>query len=261
LKKIPDRDKVKNKFQNHEEGTRMKKLLVSLLLIIAFPLCLMAEDFLAQADALYNKKDLDGFKQSIELYLKAFQANPKSYEIAWKTSRAFRDYGDKAKTENIPGWKDICKTTGKSGMEYGLKAQALEPNGVEGWWYYGLSVGTYSDAVSILTALKEGLKNKTQKGFEMAYAKNKMLDDGGPILALGRFWMVLPWPMKDSKKSEQYLREYLKLFPNKAEAQVYLGELLMDDKKDEAKILLEKAAASSEKYWADQAKTFLAKIK
>lgn len=236
----------------------MKKVMVSFIILLAFPLSLMAEDFLADADALWAKKGLDNLKKASELYAKAVQANPSSYEACWKASRGFRDYGNGAKTSGAAGWKEICKSAGKAGMQYGEKAQALNPNGVEGWYYYGISVGTYADGVSIVTALKEGLKGKTQKGFETAYAKNKMYDDGGPILALGRFWMVLPWPMKDDKKSEQYLREYLKLFPNKPEAQVYIGELLIDmKKKDEAKTWLNKAAASSDKYWAGEAKKLL----
>lgn len=236
----------------------MKKVMVSFIILFAFPLSLMAENFLADADAAYSKKGLNNLKIATELYAKAVQADPNSYEAAWKASRAFRDYGNEAKREGVAGWKDLCKKYGKLGMQYGEQAQKIDPNKPEGYYYYGISVGTYADGVSIVTALKEGLKNKTQKGFETAYAKNKMYDDGGPILALGRFWMVLPWPMKDNDKSEKYLNEYLKLYPNKAEAQVYLGELLIDmKKKDEAKTWLNKAAASSDKYWAGEAKKLL----
>lgn len=236
----------------------MRKFLVSLIVLFALPLSLMAQDFTADADAAYAKGGLDNLKKSTELYAKAVQANPSNFEVAWKASRACRAYANLTKESNVAGWKDLCKKYGKLGMDYAEKAQKIDPNKAEGFYYYGLAVGSYADGVSIVTALKEGLKGKTQSGFENAYAKNKMYDDGGPILALGRFWMVLPWPMKDNKKAEQYIREYVKLFPNNAESQCYLGELLIDmKKKDEAKTWLNKAAASSNRYWAAEAKRLL----
>jgi hypothetical protein len=65
-----------------------------------------------------------------------------------------------------------------------------------------------SDGVSVFTALKEGLKDKTQTSFEKTYAIDKMYKEGGPMISLGRFWAVLPWPMRDREKSLQYYREY-----------------------------------------------------
>ncbi len=62
--------------------------------------------------------------------------------------------------------------------------------------------------MSIFTALKEGLKDKTQTSFETAYGIDKNFNKGGPILSLGRFWAVLPWPLKDKKKSLEYYREF-----------------------------------------------------
>jgi len=113
----------------------------------------------------------------------------------------------------------------------------------------------------VLTALKEGLKDKTQSSFEKAYKADKMYHDGGPIKALGRFWFVLPWPLQDKKLSLQYLREYQKLFPNDAEGQVYLAEALMKaGEKDEAKAVLQKASVSGDRYYADQAKRMLGEM-
>ena len=86
-------------------------------------------------------------------------------------------------------------------MGFAEKAITLAPDKVEGYYYYGLSVGIYSDGVSILTALSEGLKNKTQQSFETAYKIDKTYNRGGPMLSLGRFWTVLPWPMNDEDKA------------------------------------------------------------
>ena len=240
---------------------RVFKIALYLCVFSVLPIALLAEDFIAQADALYNKgkTNIESYKQAADLYVKALEANPGSYEAAWKAARSYRYFADESKKKNVSNWKAICKEYGKLGMKYGEKAIALNVNGVEGNAWYGFSVASYSDSVSVLTALKEGLKNKTQSSFENAYKIDKMYWDGGPIKALGRFWFVLPWPLQDKKLSLQYLREFQKTFPNDPEGQVYLAETLMKTGgNEEAKTLLQKTETSSDKYYADWAKRLLA---
>jgi len=237
-----------------------------LSMVILLPNCLPAADDLAQADKLFDQGGLENYRQAIELYQKALAENPDSYEANWKCARAHREYGDAAKTQKKEGWKDICAKSGKEGMKYAQKAIELEPEKPDGYYYYGLNVGIYSDGVSIFTALTEGLKDKTQKSFEKTYDIDKMYKEGGPMIALGRFWQVLPWPMYDRKKALQYYREYqtTKYFADNIEVHVYLGELLIqiggDKNKAEAKGYLEKAAKSDDPYFRDWANELLKKI-
>ena len=239
---------------------------LAFFLLFLLPKGLMAADYLAEADKLFDQGGLDNFKQAVELYQKALAENPGSYEANWKCARAHREYGNAAKTQKMEGWKDICAKYGREGMKYAQQAIALEPEKPDGYYYYGLNVGIYSDGVSIFTALSEGLKDKTQKSFEKTYAIDKMYKEGGPMIALGRFWQVLPWPMYDRKKSLQYYREYqtTKYFADNIEMHVYLGELLIqmggDKNKAEAKGYLEKAAKSDDPYFRDQAKELLKKL-
>ena len=248
----------------------MKRILTCglfILLIMLFPVSLMAADYVTEADSAYTRGGLDGYKQAIELYEKALAENPGSYEANWKCARAYREYGDEAKAQKIEGWKDICAKYGKNGMQYAQKAIELGPDKPDGHYYYGLNVGIYNNGVGIFTALSEGLKDKTQTSFEKTYEINKMYKDAGPMLSLGRFWAVLPWPLHDRKKSLKYYREYqtTEYFADNLEAHVYLGELLIqiggDKNKAEAKGLLEKATKSDDPYFRDQAKELLAKLK
>lgn len=235
-------------------------LLAWLVCIVSASLAL-AEDFMAKGNELYEKgkTNYEAYKESGDAFAKALEANPGSYEAAWKAARSYREYAEQAKRKNVANWKAICKEYGKLGMKFGEKAIALNPNAIEGNFWYGCSVGNYSDGVSVLTALKEGLKDKTQSSFEKSYKINKMYVDGGPMKALGRFWFVLPWPLQDKKLALQYLREFQKSFPNDPEGQVYLAEVLLKTgEKDEAKALLQKASQSSDKYFADWAKRLLA---
>ena len=247
----------------------MKKAITGCLcfsLLILFPLYLNAADYIAEADKLFDQGGLENYKQAIDLYKKALADNPNDYEANWKCARALREYGDTAKTEKIDGWKEICAKYGKEGMNYAQKAAELKPERPDGYYYYGLSVGVYSDGVSIFKALSEGLKDKTQSSFEKTYEINKLYKEGGPMIALGRFWQVLPWPMRDRKKSLKYYREYqaTKYFEDNIEVHVYLGELLIqiggEDNKAEARGYLEKAASSDDAFYQERAKELLKKI-
>jgi len=247
----------------------MKRLLLGSLLslfVFIFPLGLMAENYLREADALYNQGGIENYKRSIELYLKALKANPNDFEANWKCARAHMDYAEEVKKENIQEWKDICAKYGKEGMKYAQKAIKQGPNKPDGYYYYGLNAGIYSDAVSILFALKEGLKSKTQSSFEKAYELNKMYDHAGPVLALARFWAIIPWPFGDNKKALKYYREYqaTRYFAEGDKGKIYLAELLLElgakENEAEAKALLEKAAQSDDKYLSGLANKILEEI-
>jgi len=228
------------------------------MLLFSFHFVSMAEDPLVEADALFEKGDIASILESIPLYIKAVEANPDSYEANWKCARAHREYADHALEGEHEGWKDICKEYGKKGMEYAEKAKELEPEKIEGHYYFGLSAGTYSDGVSILKALKEGLKGSTQEAFYKAYELDKMYDIGGPMLAIGRFWHKLPFPLRLKRRAERYLEEHHKYFPDDPEGLVYYAELLIDmGKKKKAKPLLEKAIMGDEPFYSKLAKEML----
>jgi hypothetical protein len=193
------------------------------LLGFIYPLDLTAQDYLSKADALYEQGGIENYKRSIDLCLKALEQSPTEYAANWKCARAYRQYGEEAKRQGVEGWKKICAKYGKEGMKYAQRAIKQESDKPDGHYYYGLNVGIYSDGASILTALAEGLKGKTQSSLEKAYELDKMYDEAGPMLALGRFWAVVPWPYKDKKKALRFYREFqtTRYFDEKAEGKVY----------------------------------------
>ncbi|MCU0597891.1 MAG: hypothetical protein MUE70_01375 [Desulfobacterales bacterium] len=240
--------------QAEDAGAKVKEVVVK-----------AKEDMLSKADALIDKGGVDNCKKGLDLCLEEVNKDPKSYRANWMAAKAFREYGNETKKAETPGWEAVCKEYGKKGMGYAEKAIELDPKKPEAHYWYGTSVGTYSDGVSILTALKEGLKDKTQTSFETAYKLDKLYEKGGPIIALGRFWQVLPWPLNDKDKSLEYFREFQKTkfykHPDTVEFNVYFGELLMENSntKDEAKALLEDVPKiSDDKYWNKKAKALLA---
>lgn len=188
---------------------------------------------------------------------------PQDYALNWQAAQAARKYGDYLVVHELTGWKDNARAAAKEGMKYGEIAFKLNPTGIEGWYWYGLCVGTYSDCVSIIKALAEGLKGKTQMGFENAYKFDKTYDNGGPILSLGRFWQVLPGIAgQDRKKAEQLFNEYISMYGDSAnpnsDAWYYRGQLYKDTSRAVlAKADLEKAASMGN----ENAKKLLAEMK
>ena len=237
------------------------------VIFLSFPLYAAAVDYLAEADKIFDQEGLENYKKSIDLYVKAVEQHADDYEAAWKCARAHREYADEAKKKGVEGWEEICAQYGKAGMQYAQKAIELKPQRPDGHYYYGLNVGIYADGVSILTALGEGLKGKTQQSFEKTYEINKMYKEGGPMLSLGRFWAVLPWPLRDRKKSLAYYREYqaTKYFSDNTEARLFLAELLIqiggDDNKTEAKSYLRKGLMSDDLYFKNWAERLQAELK
>ena len=222
------------------------------------------KDNLTLAAELMAKKGLENYKQALDLCMGAVKKNPNSFKANWMAAKACRKYGMDAQELGLADWKDICKKIGKKGMAYAEKAIELKQKRVEGHYWYGMNVGIYADSVSILTALKEGLKNKTQDGFEATYKYDKNYDNGGPIAALGRFWFVLPWPLNDDDLSMKYYREFQKTkhfgIPDTIIPTVNFGELLIDSRKTrkEGIALLEKVSKTSKnKYWKNEAKKLL----
>lgn len=223
-------------------------------------------DLIKDAEALFDRGELEDFKRVVEIYEQALKNDPDNFDFNWKCARACRHYGDLAQKTEAEGWKDICAQYGKKGMEYASKAIELEPDKANGYYYYGLCAGTYSDGVGLFTALKEGLKNKTQDNLEKAYEINKNFEHGGPIVAIGRFWQMVPWPYNDKDKAMEYYREFQKTEYFKTEtgvsARIYMAELLMDKRgkepKEEAQKLLAEAISITDKpYWKKQATQML----
>jgi hypothetical protein len=237
-----------------DAGTKVKEVVVQ-----------AKEDILSKADALIDKGGLDNCKKALDMCLEEVKKDPNSYRSNWMAAKACREFGNETKKAEGTGWEAVCKEYGKKGMGYAEKAIELDSKKPNAHYWYGACVGIYSDGVSILTALKEGLKDKTQTSFETAYQLDKLYEKGGPIIALGRFWQVLPWPLNDKDKSMEYYREFQKTkfykLSDTVEFNVYFAELLMENSKteEEAKALLQEVPKiSDDKYWNKKAQALLA---
>jgi tetratricopeptide (TPR) repeat protein len=244
----------------------MKPFIYTVLFFV--PLCAQtAGEFIETADSLYDIGGLENYRRSIDLYVKAVKLEPENYEANWKCARAYREHATEIMHKNLKNWKDTCAVQGKIGMRYAQKAKTINPQKPEGHFYYGLNVGVYSDGVSIFTALKEGLKNKTQRSLEKAYKLDKTYLDAGPPFLLGYYWAHVPWPFRDRKKALKFYREYQKLTTYtayKEERLFWVAELLVKLKtkgyKDEARKMLQQAVKTQDAYVRKKAEKLLKEI-
>ncbi len=198
------------------------------------------EGLLARADAAWRRRDEPGQLDAIRKALdEAEKASPKDYGVLWRQSRLLFWSSDD------PGLADDEKSQlGKKGWDYGERAAALNPNGVEGWYYAALGMGNYSLGIGVLKALGQGIEGKFKDRLGRAERIEADYHDAGIYNAWGRFYYKLPWPKYDAGKSESNLRKSLRVNPDNVRGRVYLAELyLKEDHPKEARKLLEEAAA------------------
>jgi tetratricopeptide (TPR) repeat protein len=218
------------------------------------------------ADKLAEGRSYLQYQLAFELYQQAPRLHPQSYQAHWKAARAYYYAGTLAKRSKPQGWEDLCAKYGEKGMEHAQKATELKSQGVEGHFYYGLCAGVYSKGVSLVTAAVKGIRATAQKHLQKAYKLDKTYKSGIPILALGRYWEVLPMVAgQDLDKALVYYQEARRIMPQDAqhrpELNLYMGNLLLKlgRKKDQARELLQQAARSEHPYFSRQARELLQK--
>jgi predicted Zn-dependent protease len=135
----------------------------------------------------------------------------------------------------------------KKGWDVAEQALKARPGGVEGHYYAAINAGTYGQAIGVLKALTQGVEQPFLDHLRVAMEKAPDLDDGGPALAMGRYYYELPWPKYDGAESMRILREVVKKHPHNLRARLYLAEtLLKEGQPQESLSLLEGILAAKE---------------
>ena len=212
--------------------------------VLTFPFMGFSQNsslLMREGDALWEERVEAGKAEAaISSYKKVLEVELESYEAFWKIARACFYLGDLL--PETGEMRDQHREMGEEGMTYARRALELNPEGVEGHYYYVLSIAQYSIGISIIKALTMGLGSDYEEHIGKALEINKNYDSAGPLRAMGRYWYRLPWIKRDVKKSIRYLKEAVVSAPANVRGHLYLAEsYLKAGEKEPAKAHLQKA--------------------
>jgi len=195
---------------------------------------------LSESDGAYARRDEPGKLEELKDRLRrAEKLAPDDYGVLWRTSRLYFWICDDAAL----GDEERARL-GKIGWEYGDRATAANPGGVEGWFYASSGVGYYSLGMGVVKALLQGMEGKYKERLSRAEQIDPSYSAGGIEDSWGRFYYELPWPKYDAGESERHLLNAIRINPNDLRARLYLAELyIKEDHPKEARAMLQKILA------------------
>jgi hypothetical protein len=175
----------------------------------------------ADLDDLYAKRaHPEALRALGALTARALREYPGWYDVEWRAARYWVWMGDIATSD------DARRDAGKTAWTYGEAACHRAAGHVEAPFYTAVGIGLYAQAVGILTAIMQGLEGKFLQYIDAAIALDPRYSHGGPPLAKGRFYYLLPWPKRDLERAERYLRDALATNPEALRAHLYLSDVL-----------------------------------
>ena len=143
------------------------------------------------------------------------------------------------------------RESAQHGVVFARRARELNPNGVEGQYWYALDVGLLADVDRSygLDAVGE-METALKRAIEL----DERYDLGGPLRVLGILHLRTPLPpasIGSPRKGLKLLQRAVELFPEYPENYLYLAEALRDSgRADEAKEAIGKVLEA--KPWPDR---------
>jgi hypothetical protein len=165
-------------------------------------------------------------KQLHALIDEQLKAAPASFEANWRLASLYN--WEANGTEGDPK-----ANLGKKAWEAGDKAILARPDDVRGHYQAGTGIGLYSEGISIITALAQGMEGKFRERLQAALRIDKDYLDGAPQVVWGRYFYKLPWPKRDVDQSIKVLEECIASHPSNLRAKLYLADSLADQGKTE----------------------------
>jgi tetratricopeptide (TPR) repeat protein len=196
---------------------------------------------LARIDDLHRRRDDHvAWAEEQQLVQATLARAPNDYGTLWRAARLYFWLSDDPNVNN-----DQRSKWGQQGWDLAERAIAVNPNDVAGHYWAAVTMGNYALGLGLMKALAKGMEGKFKERLKRAGELGPQYEHGAIDLAWGRFYDKLPWPKRDRKKAQQYLRGALQAHPDNLRARVFLAQSLMeDDQAPEAKKLLDEVAAA-----------------
>jgi len=200
---------------------KMTSLLATAAVLLAVPFPANASENLAAARAAYEARaDQASAKRAVDLFARALQEDPKSYEARWEYARAAYFYGTYTR-EDAPDSEKMAIF--QAGIDRAKEAIALDDKGVDGHFWLGVLYAVYGEAKGIFKSL--ALVPDVRREMEASIAIDPAVEGWGPDRVLGRMLYKLPgFKGGDNEKSIEHLERSVKGAPTNALTRLYLAE-------------------------------------
>lgn len=197
------------------------------------------EKALSAIPGLFVRRDRAGVaQQAIDLIEAALVDDPDNAELHWQAARFYFWLGDTASSDQLKA------SQAKQCWDHAEQVKVLEPGDIHGHYWAMACIGTYSEGVGIINAVRQGLATKFEENGLRAAAIDPNHDSAGPMRGLGRFYDQLPWPLRDAEKSREYLQKALAVDSSHARNLYFMADLELEEGNEaEAKALLERVLA------------------
>jgi len=173
-------------------------------------------------DSLHLRRDDPAAVQALRAALaSATPADRQDFEVLWRAARLEVWLGD------VTPEPEKKRGHGTAAADLARAAIARQPGRVEGHYYAALGIGLYCQGTGIVKILREGKDRAFTEELDKTLAIDPFFDRGGPLLAKGRYYFELPWPMRDLKKSIDHYRRILARFPYRPRARLFLADSLL----------------------------------
>jgi hypothetical protein len=201
----------------------------------------------AEGMRLYSEqpRTVDRVSDAAELMEQAAWTFRTDFKVQWQAAQVWAWLAENDTTSKAR------KTAAEHGTTAAKRAKELNPERVEGFYWYAINVGLRANADRIY-----GLKavGEMEPALKKAVDLDSRYDMGGPLRVLGILYLRTPGPpvsIGSVRKSLRLLQRAAENFPEYPENYLYLAEALRENKRiGEAKEALAKVVDA--KPWSDR---------
>lgn len=180
------------------------------------------QDLIAEGDRLYDERsDLNKAYLALEQYRKVLSIAPGHYDALWKISKTAFYLAEMVPSK---GEKEVVV---KEGVSSAKKAVEVNPHGVEGYFWLGVSYTKVGEVKGVLKSLF--LIGPIKRAMRKVIAMDDTYECGGAYTVLGRVYSQLPGILGGSdKKAREYYEKARSICPYNTLNLLFLAETYWD---------------------------------
>ena len=207
----------------------MKPCILMLVMIFSFNLA-GASDFRAlkaSGDRFWAERDsLPSLLEAIHFYARALQIAPNDKDLLVRLSIAYYWKGISIQEDK----KEERKRAFTMGQTYAQKLCELNPDSVEGNFWFAVNMASYGGEVGVMKSAF--MLPDIKKRMEIVMDRERFYYHGGPQRLLARIDYETPGLFRGSlENAVQMLKEAIQVSPNFTLSHIYLADIYMEMKK------------------------------